>query len=197
MPDNQSDGQSRNLPSSQGKPNLPAQNIKPNSLIEESLANLTPQQRQNLLAKAAEEALRIEVKLREQDIDYQSGRRLLEDHIETFDRLDKSGNTTRHTVNTETRMGAGKVTVQSKTGGVCFVATATYESPNHPDVILLRRFRDETLANYDWGVRFIEWYWKTGPSMAKVVLQSKSLKRFSKWTLSKLVMLIRYNRHYQ
>lgn len=43
------------------------------SLIEQSLTRLNPQQLEALMAKAGEEALRLEVKNREQNMDYVTG----------------------------------------------------------------------------------------------------------------------------
>lgn len=54
-------------------------------------------------------------------------------------------------------------------GGGCFVATAAYGSRNHPDVVSLRRFRDETLVRYKAGRAFIRFYWVVGPVLADKV----------------------------
>lgn len=54
-------------------------------------------------------------------------------------------------------------------GGSCFVATAAYGSRMHPDVVTLRRFRDEVLVRHQAGRAFIRFYWIIGPRMAKVV----------------------------
>ena len=51
----------------------------------------------------------------------------------------------------------------------CFVATATYGSPNHETVVLLRRFRDKVLTNYRIGRLFISAYWIVGPHLARFV----------------------------
>jgi hypothetical protein len=53
------------------------------------------------------------------------------------------------------------------TGKSCFVATAVYGCPNHPKVIKLRSFRDETLANNLFGTIFIYLYYNLfGPTFA-------------------------------
>ena len=51
----------------------------------------------------------------------------------------------------------------------CFVATATYGSPNHETVLLLRSFRDDVLANYRIGRLFISAYWIIGPRLARFI----------------------------
>jgi len=50
--------------------------------------------------------------------------------------------------------------------GHCFIATAAYGSPREPQVKILRAFRDEYLEHYDWGQRFIAWYYHHSPPWA-------------------------------
>jgi hypothetical protein len=40
----------------------------------------------------------------------------------------------------------------------CFVATTAYDDRNHPDVVLLSKFRDEVLTRSSAGRSFIDWY---------------------------------------
>ena len=61
-------------------------------------------------------------------------------------------------------------------GGGCFVATAVYGEENHFNLIVLRSFRDNFLKNYYFGSRFIAFYYKHGPKLAKKVVDSKLLK---------------------
>lgn len=57
----------------------------------------------------------------------------------------------------------------SSGGGGCFVATAAYGSRSHPDVVRLRRYRDEILVRHALGRAFIGAYWRIGPRLARVV----------------------------
>ena len=45
----------------------------------------------------------------------------------------------------------------------CFVATAVYNDPNHPDVGALRAYRDDKLRGSIYGRAFIRCYWTYGP----------------------------------
>tara|TARA_B100000686_G_C16643295_1_gene891369 strand:- start:205 stop:906 length:702 start_codon:yes stop_codon:yes gene_type:complete len=56
-----------------------------------------------------------------------------------------------------------------KKRGNCFVATACFGNEDHPTVTALRRFRDEKLAYSRSGQAFIVWYYRNGPSLARVV----------------------------
>lgn len=165
--------------------------LRAGSLIGQALANLNKDQTQNLMAKAAEEALRLEVKGLEQNMDYRAGKRAAEDHIETFNMLEKRGGMTRQTVVSDIKTGAGNMRIESKSGATCFVASVAYGDPNHSDVMLLRKFRDEVLVNSSVGRIFIDWYWRTGPHLARVIGHSQRMKACSRWLIGCLVYLLR------
>lgn len=72
---------------------------------------------------------------------------------------------------------------QSGSGGGCFVATAAYGDRLHPDVVMLRRFRDQVLVSYPAGRAFIRVYWIIGPRLAKVVHPDRTTGRLSRLAL--------------
>jgi hypothetical protein len=93
-----------------------------------------------------------------------------------------------HTVKT----GSGTREIESKSGAGCFVATSAFEGAEHPTVIRLRLYRDNVLIRSDKGKKFIDWYYKSGPKMAKVldmVPLSKPLVRFFINILASLVTI--------
>ena len=76
-------------------------------------------------------------------------------------------------------------------GGACFVATAAYRDPWHPDVRFLRAFRDTWLVHRAWGRVFIAIYWRVGPILARPVQRDDRLARISVTMLSGLVRVLR------
>lgn len=62
-----------------------------------------------------------------------------------------------------------------KTEG-CFIATACYNDYDHPIVKQLRVFRDNYLAQKQWGVNFIRSYYKYSPQLSKVISRFQFLK---------------------
>lgn len=74
--------------------------------------------------------------------------------------------------------------------GSCFVATAAYQDPWHPDVVFLRKFRDECLVKYGLGRAFIQLYWLIGPVLARPVKRTKFLQRFFKMIIGLIVRAI-------
>lgn len=58
----------------------------------------------------------------------------------------------------------------------CFIATATTGDYNHPTVVQLRNFRDNTLENYVLGRKFIQFYYRNSPPIADYISQRQLLK---------------------
>jgi tetratricopeptide (TPR) repeat protein len=58
----------------------------------------------------------------------------------------------------------------------CFVATAAMGSSLHPDVGLLREFRDVRLMSTDWGRFLIRCYNRLGPRLARVIADCPRLR---------------------
>ena len=178
-------------PQNPGTVQLHENGLKAGSLIEQSVANLNREQAQNLMAKAGEEALRLEVKNREQNLDYVVGKKVVEDHIDTFKILDKNGKLTSHKVVTDIKTGAGNMRIESKSGATCFVATVAYGDPNHLDVVFLRSFRDQILSRSKIGRTFIALYWEYGPKLAAFVERSTNRKLASRAAISFGVRILR------
>lgn len=184
----------RNLPTTQEQKKdaqLHDNGLKAGSLISSAVSGLSGAQADNLRAKAAEEGLRLEAKQIELNIDYVHGKKTIEDHIDASNMLDKTGRLTRHSVKTEVNSGSSNMRIESKSGATCFVATATYQDPNHPDVVKLRQFRDTTLANHALGRRFIAWYWRVGPKMSRVIERHSYLRPACRFALSNIVKALK------
>lgn len=75
-------------------------------------------------------------------------------------------------------------------GGSCFVATAAYGDPGHPDVVALRAFRDNHLVRYAVGRRFIRFYWVVGPRMARFTTPQNWRGRLARHILSRFVRVL-------
>ncbi|MEI6514223.1 MAG: tetratricopeptide repeat protein, partial [bacterium] len=80
----------------------------------------------------------------------------------------------------------------SDTGGGCYIATACYGSYDHPDVQVLRRFRDQVLMPTKMGRMFTSTYYKLSPAIAihlgKIKWLSCAIRR---WFLEPLVRKLR------
>ncbi len=73
---------------------------------------------------------------------------------------------------------------------LCFVATAAYESPMNPSVMLLRRFRDDALLETVAGTKFVEFYYKNSPPVATVIAENAGLRFITRAVLYPVVGLV-------
>lgn len=188
----------QNLPSQPGsESNVPLHDngLKAGSLIAQAVSRLSKEQADHLMTKAGEEALRLEGKQHELNIEYVHGKKSLEDHIDAFAMLEKSGRLTRQKVSTEIKSGNTRMHIESKSGGTCFVATAAYRDAQHPDVVYLRNFRDQTLVRYEKGRAFISWYWKVGPNLARYVNRHPALRTPARYSIGAIVLALRIFRY--
>ncbi len=76
-------------------------------------------------------------------------------------------------------------------GAGCFVATAVYGNPGHPDVVDLRRFRDEILVDYPAGRAFVRAYRVVGPKLARIVSAEGASGAVARALISRLARLAR------
>lgn len=74
----------------------------------------------------------------------------------------------------------------------CFIATACYRDLFSPEVILLRKFRDEILNKYFFGRILIKFYYATSPFVYHQLLNHPKISNRVKVVLDRLVNLIRF-----
>lgn len=73
----------------------------------------------------------------------------------------------------------------------CFIATAAYESKNHPDVETFRTFRDQVLLRYTVGKYLVVVYYIVSPYLAKLVSSYLPLKKLVRSKLEHLAQWMR------
>lgn len=185
------------------KRNLPARTTSENStalqnggngsrsILDMATQNLTDEEFAAIKSKALDAKLIMEVEAQQRSIDYQFGRKTAEDHIDTFNMLEKSGKLTSQKVISDIKTGAGNMRIESKSGTTCFVATAAYGDPDHQDVVFLRKFRDEILTSHVVGRIFIAAYWKIGPFLAIPVMRIPALQVLSRKLIAAIVSLLK------
>jgi hypothetical protein len=90
--------------------------------------------------------------------------------------------------------GTGSTVSSDNTGGGggCFIATAAYGSSLDPQVVSLRRFRDEHLLTNTAGRAFVAFYYRTSPPIAAVIAKHEPLRMFTRLLLTPVLYGIRY-----
>lgn len=173
----------------------PIQN--PNDLLSEALRRMSPQKQEEIIGKATDEALRLQVKQKEGKLDHEMAASKVDTASDAASRLGTAG--TEFEVRAEHRSehGSVQVTVRSKKSslservGGCFVATACFGHDAHPAVISLREFRDQYLRNNSAGRTFIAWYYRNSPPLARFIERKKSRRAFVRLFLHPVVLVAR------
>ncbi|WP_251213147.1 CFI-box-CTERM domain-containing protein [Adlercreutzia murintestinalis] len=75
----------------------------------------------------------------------------------------------------------------SSSSSGCYIATAAYGSYDCPQVWVLRRYRDETLAKSNIGRAFIRAYYAISPKFVSVFGKVNAVNRFNRGVLNRLV----------
>ncbi len=75
-------------------------------------------------------------------------------------------------------------------GGGCFIATAAYGSYLHPQVQLLRQFRDNQLLTNAPGRAFVALYYRCSPPLADFIARHPVLRSVTRTLLTPVVMAV-------
>ncbi|HLD35806.1 MAG TPA: SBBP repeat-containing protein [Planctomycetota bacterium] len=76
--------------------------------------------------------------------------------------------------------------------GTCFIATAVYGSPTHPNVMALKEFRDNHLSTNFIGRYFVSWYYKVSPPVAEHLKHSPLQASVVRFALTPIIYTIKY-----
>ena len=78
-------------------------------------------------------------------------------------------------------------TISSATGGGCYIATMAYGDYNHPQVMILREFRDENLKSTVLGRSFIYIYYAISPHLVKLLKNQKYINKIIRKILDQFI----------
>ena len=85
------------------------------------------------------------------------------------------------------RQSGGTGNNNSNDNGGCYIATAVYGSYYAPEVLVLRRFRDETLSKYYFGRLFIRVYYLLSPPIARKLGNATTINTMVRSILDKWI----------
>jgi hypothetical protein len=74
----------------------------------------------------------------------------------------------------------------------CFIATAVYGSYHDPQVLVLRRFRDDCLLSNAIGRTFVALYYKASPPIARLIQEDGFLRTVIRWMLTPVIYGVKY-----
>jgi len=87
--------------------------------------------------------------------------------------------------------GLAKINALNKKSGGCYIATMAYGSYEHPQVMILRNFRDNYLAHRHWGEKFITTYYKVSPNMVKHLKNKVLINKIIRYILDLFIKTIK------
>jgi hypothetical protein len=82
-------------------------------------------------------------------------------------------------------------TPQESDSGSCFIATAVYYSYDSPEVIVLRKFRDDVLLKSKIGQMLVLLYYKISPYYARRIKKTGLFRNMIKYVIDIIVKYIR------
>lgn len=153
--------------------------------------NLPEETRNELSAYAYKKGIDLRAERESSYNKTEDAKELIDKHMEIRNRIHMNSQTKGHdSVTSHIETGSGNITIESRSGH-CYVATATYQDAMHPDVILLRDFRDRYLKQSFFGRMFIASYYKVGPYLAYFPEQSLLIRKCSRRLIETIVSVIR------
>lgn len=75
--------------------------------------------------------------------------------------------------------------------GACYIATMAYGDYEHPQVLILRHFRDLYLAQRNWGKWFIKTYYKYSPKLVEKLKNHTFVNKFIRKSLDGFISCIK------
>tara|TARA_B100000767_G_scaffold269064_1_gene290350 strand:+ start:81 stop:716 length:636 start_codon:yes stop_codon:yes gene_type:complete len=80
---------------------------------------------------------------------------------------------------------------QNRSNNGCYIATMVYKDYDHPQVMVLRNFRDNHLAEFSFGRAFIKFYYKYSPTWVLFLENKKIINDLIRNALNQLIRLIK------
>jgi hypothetical protein len=80
--------------------------------------------------------------------------------------------------------------VASTTSSGCFIATAAFGTEMEPEVVTLRKFRDEKLLTNKIGEKFVKEYYKVSPPIANYIRDKEYLRAIVRAGLKPVIYLL-------
>lgn len=73
----------------------------------------------------------------------------------------------------------------------CFIATAAYGTPLHPDLRYFRKFRDRVLLRNPAGKLLVKAYYRVSPPLADFIAEHPRLRDLTRWALTPVAELLK------
>lgn len=124
------------------------------------------------------------------DMNYETKRRF-NDNKSTIKGMNSQLETVRSQMRTASRTSSSSSSSSNSSGGGCYIATMAYGDYDHPQVLELRKFRDEFLDKFYLGKQFIKFYYKYSPKLVEKLKNKESINTAIRKALDQFVEIIK------
>lgn len=108
------------------------------------------------------------------------------DALSSMQEMKKDSKLQRQYKNNMETIASLKASTKRQSSG-CYIATMAYGSYDHPQVIMLRQFRDQVLSKSIMGRNFINFYYFTSPYLVKCLKNNKSINTVIRVVLNNVI----------
>jgi hypothetical protein len=116
---------------------------------------------------------------------------LLDMDSQTRNRYNEQKQALNRLYNATQRKNKSSVNSNSSNSGSCFIATMAYGDYDHPQVMVLRNFRDNVLDTFAFGKWFIKTYYKFSPKLVRLLKKKKIINSMIRGFLNHIINLIK------
>jgi hypothetical protein len=116
---------------------------------------------------------------------------LLDMDSQTRNRYNEQKQTLNKLYNATQRKNKSSVNSNSSSSGSCYIATMAYGDYDHPQVMVLRNFRDDVLDAFTLGKWFIKTYYKFSPKLVQLLKKKKIINYMIRSFLNQIINLIK------
>jgi hypothetical protein len=102
-----------------------------------------------------------------------------------------SSSTTSTRPSSNISQGASYKPTSTSSNSGCYIATMAYGDYDHPQVMILRKFRDEVLDKSEFGKWFIKTYYHYSPKLVKKLKNKKVINSMIRRILNQFIKLIK------
>ncbi len=99
------------------------------------------------------------------------------------------------TIRSTTSTYSGGSSPTSPSSGGCYIATMVYGDYDHPQVLVLRDFRDNVLKKSMLGRAFIKFYYRYSPTWVEHLKNCKMINSFIRIILDKFIKVYKYEKN--
>lgn len=112
--------------------------------------------------------------------------------MDTIGSIDMDAKTRNYFNNNRSTLRNINSRLNSSDSGACYIATMAYGNYNHPQVVVLRHFRDLFLAQNSWGRWFIKSYYRHSPRLVERLRNHDLANKFIRKVLDGFILFIKH-----